>query len=156
MTKTFTVRSFAKYLKKEMPDATRDAAVRALQRTGDRVVVKAVEYVEKKNRVDTGLFRSAFRKEDVDDGCDVINDAPYAAPLEFGSRPHMPPVAAIEEWVMRKGYASGKDAKSMAWAIAKRISKKGTKPGWFLRNAIRTSKKFFLDAVREEMKDRLG
>lgn len=52
----------------------------------------------------------------------------YAAPVETGARPHLPPVAALIPWVMRKlGAADEKQATSIAWAVAKSIEKKGTR-----------------------------
>jgi hypothetical protein len=51
----------------------------------------------------------------------------YAAPVETGARPHMPPIAALIPWVMRKmGASDEKTATSIAWAVAKSIAKKGT------------------------------
>lgn len=52
----------------------------------------------------------------------------YAAPVEFGTRPHMPPISAILPWIKLKfGGASEKEMVSMAWAVAKSIAKRGTR-----------------------------
>lgn len=51
----------------------------------------------------------------------------YAAPVETGARPHLPPVEALIPWVRRKfGVSDEKKATSLAWAVAKSIEKKGT------------------------------
>ena len=51
----------------------------------------------------------------------------YAAPVETGSRPHMPPVSALLLWVQKKfGIEDEKQALSIAWAVAKTIKKRGT------------------------------
>jgi hypothetical protein len=51
----------------------------------------------------------------------------YAAPVEFGSRPHFPPVGALLLWVQKKmGAKNEKEALSIAFAIAKTIAKRGT------------------------------
>jgi hypothetical protein len=51
----------------------------------------------------------------------------YAAPVETGARPHMPPIAALIPWAMRKlGATDEKHARSLAWAVARSIAKKGT------------------------------
>jgi hypothetical protein len=51
----------------------------------------------------------------------------YAAPVETGARPHMPPPSALLPWVQKKfGFENEKDALSMAFAVAKSIAKKGT------------------------------
>lgn len=61
----------------------------------------------------------------------------YAEYIEYGTDPRerMPPVDAIERWVRRKGIASGKDARGVAFAIARSIQKNGTEPHPFLRPA---------------------
>lgn len=53
--------------------------------------------------------------------------AKYGEALEFGSRPHFPPVAPIQHWVERVLGISDKEAKSVAFLIARAISKRGTK-----------------------------
>lgn len=51
----------------------------------------------------------------------------YAAPVETGTRPHMPPVSALVLWVKQKFHdVDEKSAVSIAWAVAKKISKVGT------------------------------
>lgn len=51
----------------------------------------------------------------------------YAAPVETGARPHMPPVDALLPWVQKKfGIDNEKEALSVAFAVAKSIAKKGT------------------------------
>lgn len=51
----------------------------------------------------------------------------YAAPVETGARPHMPPASELLPWVQKKfGIDDEKQALSMAFAIAFTIRKKGT------------------------------
>lgn len=50
----------------------------------------------------------------------------YAAPVETGSRPHMPPVEPIAEWVRRKLGKKPKEARGIAFAIARKIARDGT------------------------------
>ncbi len=42
----------------------------------------------------------------------------YAVPLELGSRPHMPPIDALQGWADRHGIP--------VWALAKKIARDGT------------------------------
>lgn len=51
----------------------------------------------------------------------------YGEPVEYGTRPHFPPVKAIQHWVERKLRISGKEAHSVAFLIARAISRRGTK-----------------------------
>jgi len=52
---------------------------------------------------------------------------PYAVAVEYGTKPHMPPVSALALWAKRKGVNP--------WAIAYSIKKFGTKPHPFLNPA---------------------
>lgn len=66
----------------------------------------------------------------------IIYDTPYATYIEFGTRPHFPPVKPLQEWAKRVLRLSDAEAKSAGWAIAKKISERGTEPQPFLRPAI--------------------
>jgi hypothetical protein len=51
----------------------------------------------------------------------------YAAPVETGARPHMPPASALLPWIQKKfGIEDEKQALSMAFAVAKSMARKGT------------------------------
>jgi hypothetical protein len=54
-----------------------------------------------------------------------------AAPMEFGARPHFPPVRAITPWAQRHGIDP--------FALALSIARKGTKPHPFLKPALEES-----------------
>jgi hypothetical protein len=57
----------------------------------------------------------------------TIRGRKYTEQLVNGRRGgSMPPINAIEDWVKAKFGYSGQNAKSMAWAVAKSIEKKGT------------------------------
>jgi hypothetical protein len=52
----------------------------------------------------------------------------YAASVETGARPHMPPPSALLPWIQKKfGIDDEKKAMSLAFAVAMSIRKKGTK-----------------------------
>lgn len=50
----------------------------------------------------------------------------YAEAVELGTRPHMPPVEPLIDWVRQKFGLSGKEAKSAAWRVARSIARRGT------------------------------
>lgn len=56
----------------------------------------------------------------------VGTPALYAEPVEYGTVPHFPPLDAIQFWVEGKLHLSGKEAKSVAYAIARKIADVGT------------------------------
>lgn len=64
---------------------------------------------------------------------------PYAVPVELGTKPHFPPVQALEDWVRQKLGLSGKEARSAAFLIARKISKKGTKGHFMFRDAFKVN-----------------
>jgi len=57
----------------------------------------------------------------------VGSPLPYAPVMEEGRRPgaKMPPVGAIQHWVIRKLGIRGKEGRAIAWLIARSIAKKG-------------------------------
>lgn len=75
-------------------------------------------------RVDVGRFEGSLR-----------SNAPYAAAVNNGSRPHFPPVEALRFWAQKRGLNP--------WAVARSIAKKGTKPNPFFVRAV--------DAERENV-----
>jgi hypothetical protein len=52
----------------------------------------------------------------------------YAQPVELGTRPHFPPVEALMDWVkLRFHVTSDSQARGIAFLIARKISRQGTK-----------------------------
>lgn len=51
----------------------------------------------------------------------------YGIPVEYGTKPHFPPAGPLQHWVETKLGISGKEAKSVAYLIARAISRRGTK-----------------------------
>lgn len=60
----------------------------------------------------------------------------YIAPLELGSRPHMPPAAPLEAWVKAKLGLKGEEAEGVARKIAWKIKAHGTKGKFMFRDAL--------------------
>lgn len=74
--------------------------------------------------VDTGRLRFSIATEVRETRALVGSNVFYAPFVEFGTRPHMPPVAAMQPWARRHGIS--------AWALARAIAARGTKPHPFL------------------------
>ena len=66
----------------------------------------------------------------------VGTPAIYGESVEYGTRPHFPPLAPIRFWVEKKLGLSGKEAKSAAFCIARAISKRGTKGAHMFNKAF--------------------
>ena len=70
-------------------------------------------------------------------GAVLFNDAPYAAVVELGARPHSVSMEGIENikmWAMEKYGYSEKEATNVAFGYAKRLKKEGQKPTYFVEN----------------------
>jgi hypothetical protein len=52
----------------------------------------------------------------------------YAAPVEYGSKPHFPPISALQGWADRHGIP--------VWAVALKIAREGTEPRYMWRDGF--------------------
>lgn len=79
-----------------------------------------------------GLVGSIFTDEQVlaDNVIGMVaSPLPYAEYVELGTKPHFPPIEPIQDWVMAKlGITDETEARSVAFLIARKISRVGTKP----------------------------
>lgn len=74
----------------------------------------------------------------------VGTSAPYAVPVELGTRPHFPPVQPIADWVRAKlGEKDPDAARSIAYCIARKIAAHGTEGQHIFKRA--------LDAAQEQL-----
>lgn len=64
----------------------------------------------------------------------------YGAYVEFGTRPHFPPVAPIERWAKTKLGQEG-----LGFVIARKIARRGTKAQPYVEPAFRDNAKYILD-----------
>lgn len=79
----------------------------------------------------------------------VGSNLKYAMAVEKGTRPHFPPVYALEGWARRHGM--------VAFLVARAISKRGTKAHRMLENALEDNQRrviqFFEDYNRRLVND---
>lgn len=73
----------------------------------------------------------------------VGSQSPYAAYVEFGTRPHFPPLDAIRAWCRVKGIPE-----SAAFPIARQISVRGTPAIPFMRTALAVGRRHHLERIR--------
>lgn len=62
---------------------------------------------------------------------------PYGAAVRGGTRPHFPPVDALIPWVRKKLGVPENRARSVAYLIARKISRVGTKPNPYHVDVVR-------------------
>lgn len=80
--------------------------------------------------VDRGVYRSGWRFYPAPNGAVIECFEPHAVLIEDGVRASNVKIGramiqALAEWVKRKGIASGDEAESVAWAIAKSMKRRG-------------------------------
>lgn len=56
----------------------------------------------------------------------VASPLNYAEAVELGTKPHFPPLAPLMDWVVQKLGVPFQDVRSVAFLIARKISRKGT------------------------------
>jgi len=91
---------------------------RTMLRTTEMVKYRARELVP----VDTGALRRSIRNIVQASDKEIIGrigpTEPYGASVEFGTKPHFPPVRALERWAKKRGLNP--------YVVARSIAKKGT------------------------------
>ena len=78
--------------------------------------------------VDTGRLRASWRLSVQMLRGELTNTANYAIFVAKGTKPHWPPIKAIEKWANRKGIPP--------FLVARAIATKGTKANPFFDNAV--------------------
>lgn len=63
----------------------------------------------------------------------VFSPLNYAESVELGTRPHFPPIEPLIDWVVLKLGVPEKEARSVAFLVARKISRVGT-PGYGMFN----------------------
>jgi hypothetical protein len=106
----------------------------------------------------TGDFRRSWSMPVVlpDGRVEITNTAPHADIVEFGSRPHMPPVEPLVIWVKRVLGVKGAAAQRIAWAIAMHIKEHGTKPQHIMLGARPELEKYAQEEVQRAIEQILG
>lgn len=70
----------------------------------------------------------------VGDVAEVVVEAPHAAAVELGCKPHMPPLGPLMRWA--EIVKHGENPRDVAWKVARAISERGLRPTWFVRSSL--------------------
>lgn len=138
-----------------LPEKFTNAAILGLRSAALRLEGFAVEEItsaEPRPAVATGELSRSVVTTNVDDGAIVRIDAPYAAAMEEGTRPHFPPLQPLEDWVVVKGIARDPaSVKRIAYAIALKIARDGIAPRHFFAKAVRRVEPLIPVEIAREM-----
>jgi hypothetical protein len=126
---TVSIGEFARVVRR-MPEQLRTATISGNREAALVLQRAVVEQITFQRLVDRGLLRNSVQVTPTATGATVAVTAPHAAPLEYGTRPHFPPVAPLEEWARRHGMPGA------GFAIARKISIEGTPPERYFAKAL--------------------
>ena len=127
-------------------------ALRREMRQSKKLLKKAIKvgaargrtHLVRKTPVDTGQMKNSWKS-----GEDYIhNDAPHAGIVEGGARPHNVSPEGIEsliDWARRQLGMSEKDAKGIAWGIAKKLAREGQEGKFIVETALPKLKRMVKD-----------
>ena len=127
-----------------LPAEVQRECLKAMQSASLDIIADAKGNLRANGSVVTGNLRASGKVQKVDDKTlDVgffssdVKDKGYASYVEYGRKPgKMPPPDILEAWAYKKFRLSHKDARSMAWAMARSIAKKGTKARPYFEPAV--------------------
>lgn len=154
MAKVVTLTQFARHIR-DLGPHMESAIIRGLRSAAYRLEGLIVEEIDVAGAVATSELKASVSTELTARGAITGADAPHAPFVNFGTRPHMPPLQPIVDWVMIKGFAADEDeAEDIAEGIRWTIARFGTEPRHFLEKALRTLKQQRI--VDEEIRAELG
>ena len=69
----------------------------------------------------------------------VVGSAAHTLPIELGTKPHFVPIQPLQDWVEYKLGLEGKEAKSVAFAISRKIARDGTEGKFMFRDGFKAN-----------------
>ena len=143
-----------------LPAEVQRECFKAMQTASLDIIADAKGNLRVNGSVVTGNLRASGKVQKVDDKTlDVgffssdVEDKGYARYVEYGRKPgKMPPPEILEAWAYKKFRLSHKEARSMAWALARSIAKKGTKARPFFEPAVEYGWRKMIDKIAKIVK----
>lgn len=116
---------------RDAPGVVESEIKRAMNRSVQRVLAD----VKRETPVDTGRLRSSITGRTEGSGAEIRGivgtNVKYAAYVEFGTRPHWPPIKALEVWARRHG--------TTAYQVALGIARHGTRAREMFRKGLESN-----------------
>ena len=142
-----------------LPAEVQRECFKAMQTASLDIIADAKSNLRVNRSVVTGNLRASGKVQKVDDKTLDVgffssdSDKGYASYVEYGRKPgKMPPPDILEAWAYKKFRLSHKDARSMAWALAHSIAKKGTKARPFFEPAVESGWRKMIDKIAKIVK----
>ena len=142
-----------------LPAEVQRECFKAMQRASLDIIADAKSNLRVNGSVVTGNLRASGKVQKVDEKTLDVgffssdSDKGYASYVEYGRKPgKMPPPDILEAWAYKKFRLSHKEARSMAWALARSIAKKGTKARPFFEPAVESGWRKMIDKIAKIVK----
>ena len=142
-----------------LPAEVQRKCFKAMQSASLDIIADAKGNLRANGSVVTGNLRASGKVQKVDEKTLDVgffssdSDKGYASYVEYGRKPgKMPPPDILEAWAYKKFRLSHKDARSMAWALARSIAKKGTKSRPFFEPAVESGWRKMIDKIAKIVK----
>ena len=142
-----------------LPAEVQRECFKAMQSASLDIIADAKSNLRVNGSVVTGNLRASGKVQKVDDKTldvgffSLDSDKGYASYVEYGRKPgKMPPPNILEAWAYKKFRLSHKEARSMAWALARSIAKKGTKARPFFEPAVESGWRKMIDKIAKIVK----
>ena len=105
----------------------------------DKIFTRSQENLVEDGSIDTGNLLRSGKIYQKGKSTIIEYDAPYAAAIEAGTKPHQVDPADLYKWVRRKlGITNPQEIKRVSFAISQNIAKRGTEPTWFFKRALKS------------------
>lgn len=133
------------YLRRNFPDWLAAANLETAYEVRDL----ALQNIRRIDAYDTGELYSSMQVSVSPQGRSVrvLSTAKYAPFIEFGTRPHFPPLEPIRKWCSSRGIDE-----SAAFPIARAIAEHGTPERPFLAPAFKTGTRNHIKRIRQYAK----
>lgn len=158
-TKTVSLARFAREMRVLGPRLEK-AVVRGLRSAALRmpeIVKQELESAQPYPAVTTGELARSAKVDKTDRGAIVGMDAPHAAFIEEGTRPHWPPQRPIKDWArMKFPGKTEEELDAIAFMVARKISIHGTAPRWYFKAALARMSPIIEAEIRAEIEEELA
>ena len=142
-----------------LPAEVQRECFKAMQTASLDIIADAKSNLRVNGSVVTGNLRASGKVQKVDDKTLDVgffssdSEKGYASYVEYGRPPgKMPPPDILEAWAYKKFRLSHKEARSMAWALARSIAKKGTKARPYFEPAVESGWRKMIDKIAKIVK----
>ena len=135
--KTVNLKDFSKELK-----SFNEASLKKQKEAAVKGIVASIPDLVAASPVDTGQYAASWDFTVQEQSVILGNYAPYAAVIEYGTRPYTPPIGPLLAWAKRvlKDPSQPPDYSDRVWALAKSVQHKietvGITPKHIMENMI--------------------